>query len=242
MPSGKARLQSNFSPRTLKHHGKRGSTRDQRARRINNLANPAKSAKPPSPVQIRAAPPNSLRNSRDWVGACVRGRFSIAPKSPQIAPRCRRATSVKHSIATSCQRAISAGKEVRGTSTSSTPRVADLSRLPRDGVQGCRRCRCVYATKRVGRPRRDDPQGAGQPGGQHPSAGTSSHPGPIDRSTSDGRIKAVRFRLGSLAFAHACQQRRELRLASHARVVRRSLGRRRTSPSIFPSAFTAPST
>ena len=36
---------------------KTGSTRDQRARRINKIENPAKSAKPPSPVQIRAAPP-----------------------------------------------------------------------------------------------------------------------------------------------------------------------------------------
>jgi hypothetical protein len=56
---GGSRFQSNFSPRAAKHQGKAGETRDQRARRINNLANPAKSAKPPSPVQIRAAPPNS---------------------------------------------------------------------------------------------------------------------------------------------------------------------------------------
>ena len=47
----------NFAPLTPKHHRKPGNTRDQRARRINNLANPAKSAKPRSPVQIRAPPP-----------------------------------------------------------------------------------------------------------------------------------------------------------------------------------------
>ena len=34
-----------------------GEYRDQRARRVNNIQNPRKSAKPPSPVQIRAAPP-----------------------------------------------------------------------------------------------------------------------------------------------------------------------------------------
>jgi hypothetical protein len=52
-----ARLQSNLSPRKPKHYGKPRSTRDQRTRRINNLQNPTESAKPPSPVQILAAPP-----------------------------------------------------------------------------------------------------------------------------------------------------------------------------------------
>jgi hypothetical protein len=47
----------NFGPLTPKHQRKPGTTRDQRARRINKLENLAKSAKPPSPVQIRAAPP-----------------------------------------------------------------------------------------------------------------------------------------------------------------------------------------
>jgi hypothetical protein len=50
-------FQSNFSPRTPKYRAEPRSTRDQRARRINKIENPAKSAKPPSPVQIRAAPP-----------------------------------------------------------------------------------------------------------------------------------------------------------------------------------------
>ncbi len=54
-------VQSNCSPRRPKHHVRAGETSNQRARRINNLANPAKSAKPPSPVQIRAAPPNSAQ-------------------------------------------------------------------------------------------------------------------------------------------------------------------------------------
>jgi hypothetical protein len=55
-------LQSNFSPRTPKHQGKPRSTRDQRARRYK-IENPAKSAKPPSRVQIRAAPPKSFGKS-----------------------------------------------------------------------------------------------------------------------------------------------------------------------------------
>ena len=54
---GRNKLQSNFSPRTPEHHGRRGSARDQRARRFNKIENPRESAKPPPPVQIRAAPP-----------------------------------------------------------------------------------------------------------------------------------------------------------------------------------------
>src|SRR2546427_1343741 len=59
-----AKLQSNFSPRTPEQQRKPRSTRDQRAKRFNNLENPTRSAKPPPPVQIRAAPPISLRNQR----------------------------------------------------------------------------------------------------------------------------------------------------------------------------------
>jgi hypothetical protein len=43
-----------------KHQGKRGSRADQKTRRVNKIDNPAVSAKPPSPVQIRAAPPKFL--------------------------------------------------------------------------------------------------------------------------------------------------------------------------------------
>jgi hypothetical protein len=42
------------------HQGKRGSRADQKTRRVNKIDNPALSAKPPSPVQIRTAPPNSF--------------------------------------------------------------------------------------------------------------------------------------------------------------------------------------
>ena len=54
---------------------------------------------------------------------------------------------------------------------------------------------------------------------------------------------SVRFRGGSPTFAHACQPRRELRLASHAKVVRRSLseGGPRT-PLFHQHSRTAPST
>src|SRR5262249_2196520 len=55
---------SDLRPITPEHRRKRRACRDQRARRVNNLANPTKSAKPPPPVQIRAAPPNFLRNQR----------------------------------------------------------------------------------------------------------------------------------------------------------------------------------
>jgi hypothetical protein len=46
---------TNVGPKPPKHRVKRGSRADQRAKRVNKLANPALSAKPPSPVQIRAA-------------------------------------------------------------------------------------------------------------------------------------------------------------------------------------------
>jgi hypothetical protein len=39
------------------HQGKRGDRADQEARRVNKIDVPALSAKPRSPVQIRAAPP-----------------------------------------------------------------------------------------------------------------------------------------------------------------------------------------
>jgi hypothetical protein len=42
---------------TPKHQGKRGSRADQKGGRINKIDVPDLSAKPPSPVQIRAAPP-----------------------------------------------------------------------------------------------------------------------------------------------------------------------------------------
>jgi hypothetical protein len=47
---------------TPKHHGKPAIIRDQRTRPVNKIDNLAKSAKPPSPVQIRAAPPFFLEN------------------------------------------------------------------------------------------------------------------------------------------------------------------------------------
>jgi hypothetical protein len=49
---------NNLGTLAPKHHGKRGSRADQKAGRINKIDVPALSAKPPSPVQIRAAPPN----------------------------------------------------------------------------------------------------------------------------------------------------------------------------------------
>jgi len=43
---------------TPKHDGRPAIIRDQRTRPANNIDNCSESAKPPSPVQIRAAPPN----------------------------------------------------------------------------------------------------------------------------------------------------------------------------------------
>ena len=53
------RPETNSRQLTPKHQGKPAIIRDQRTRPVNNIHNLTKSAKPPSPVQIRAAPPNS---------------------------------------------------------------------------------------------------------------------------------------------------------------------------------------
>jgi hypothetical protein len=50
-------LETNSRQLTPKHDGKPAIIRDQRTRPVNKIDNPAESAKPPSPVQIRAAPP-----------------------------------------------------------------------------------------------------------------------------------------------------------------------------------------
>jgi Recombinase len=50
-------LGTNLGPKPPKHWVKRGFRRHQKARRVNCVGLLAKSAKPPSPVQIRAAPP-----------------------------------------------------------------------------------------------------------------------------------------------------------------------------------------
>src|SRR5688572_5140859 len=63
-------LGTNLGPEPPKHRVKRGVGRHQKARRVNNLSAPASSAEPPSPVQIRTAPPPFLRN----VSRCRRGR------------------------------------------------------------------------------------------------------------------------------------------------------------------------
>ena len=49
-----------MGPVTPKHQGKPASTRYQKTRPANKIQNRAESAKPPSPVQIRAAPPTIL--------------------------------------------------------------------------------------------------------------------------------------------------------------------------------------
>ena len=44
-------VENNLGTITPEHRGKRRSRADQKARRVNKIANPALSAKPPSPVQ-----------------------------------------------------------------------------------------------------------------------------------------------------------------------------------------------
>ena len=58
-------LESNSRPLPPKHQVSRGPCNDQKARKTTNMTWFTKSAKPPSPVQIRAAPPipNSVHAS-----------------------------------------------------------------------------------------------------------------------------------------------------------------------------------
>ena len=53
----RSELGNNLGTIPPEHRVKESSRADQGARRVNNLDIPALSAKPPSPVQIRAAPP-----------------------------------------------------------------------------------------------------------------------------------------------------------------------------------------
>jgi hypothetical protein len=54
-----AKLRSNFGAMTPKHHRRPGTIKDQKTKPGTTNHNPVRSAKPPSPVQIRAAPPIS---------------------------------------------------------------------------------------------------------------------------------------------------------------------------------------
>jgi hypothetical protein len=62
---------------------------DQKAGRNNRKYVPALSAKPPSPVQIRAAPPTlTVRRSTTCVGRCVRRRRQLGTTWEQLAFEC----------------------------------------------------------------------------------------------------------------------------------------------------------
>ena len=75
-------------------------------------------AKPPSPVQIRAAPPNSLRSSREWAVPASAGD-SYCSKKPSNRSSVRRATLCKPLHRDKCQRAISQGRRFKGPLPSS---------------------------------------------------------------------------------------------------------------------------
>jgi hypothetical protein len=91
---GRNKPQSNLSPRTPEHHGKRGSTRNQRARRFNKIENPRKPAKPPPPVQIRAAPPTPTLIGRVDLQAATESTTvdDFSPKQ-SISPNSRSSTA-----------------------------------------------------------------------------------------------------------------------------------------------------
>jgi hypothetical protein len=63
-PIGVNESGNNLRTITPKHREERGSKADQKARQVNKIDVPALSAKPPSPVQIRAAPSVFIGNLR----------------------------------------------------------------------------------------------------------------------------------------------------------------------------------
>jgi hypothetical protein len=60
-PPDGGRVESNSRTVTPKHRVEPATTRHQNTGQNSKINNPERSAKPPSPVQIRAAPPNSIR-------------------------------------------------------------------------------------------------------------------------------------------------------------------------------------
>ena len=68
------------------YQGKRGSRADQKAGRINKIDVPALSAKPPSPVQIRAAPP-ACRHSAPSSGRDPSRSVRSSASSVNLMPR-----------------------------------------------------------------------------------------------------------------------------------------------------------
>jgi hypothetical protein len=85
-------LGNNLGTIAPEHQGRTGAGPDQQARRDNKLANPALSAKPPSPVQIRAAPPKFARKFLTRSARRVLGWVTVTELSR------RRAMQVKDAL------------------------------------------------------------------------------------------------------------------------------------------------
>jgi hypothetical protein len=82
-----ARFETESSQIAPEHHGKRAIIRDQRTRPVSKIDNLTKSAKPPSPVQIRTAPPKFIRKleTRPQAGTAI--GLDCAPIVPTFAAR-----------------------------------------------------------------------------------------------------------------------------------------------------------
>ena len=186
--STSSNVRSNFGATTHKQQGKPGIIRDQKTKPGTTNHDPVRSAKPPSPVQIRAAPPKSFRNSRDWVCACVRGRFLIAPKSPSNCSSFRRATSVK-----SLNREQLSARDLRRGGGSQNLRLYERSRNRGCGEAGPRRERRLSAERERGERR---------PSEKRPlfTGGGAKHGGVEVHQTSGCVLEAGPHRHDSAAF------------------------------------------
>jgi hypothetical protein len=124
-------VETNSRPLPPKHRVRRGPCTDQKARRATTIASLTKSAKPPSPVQIRAAPPKFLRKSRVRSSACLWRRFLLLLNGLKFA-RSRRVRSRKALIRRRCAAAVCEGEEVWRTSSLGllTPGALGAATLP----------------------------------------------------------------------------------------------------------------
>ena len=80
-----------LGPLTSEHQGEPAGIRYQKTKPANTIDNLTKSAKPSSPVQIRAAPPNSLEElivCASVAQARARRWTQLAPKSSRVARSC----------------------------------------------------------------------------------------------------------------------------------------------------------
>ena len=114
------------------HEAKRGSWTDQRPARDNTIHNPVKSAKPPSPVQIRAAPPNFPVQIRSFCAPVA--QTDASPMDCSGLQALRRRCVAFRNVLTATPLAVRASKREEVSRTSALSRVVMVSHSPSGGA------------------------------------------------------------------------------------------------------------